>query len=301
MAGWVALASAVFVISAVAQPDQYNNSIPGSSTPEGQLVPPPPAAAVGYKSLVFNDDFDSLSSIDANNTGKPGFNWYIDPPVWGGIPVPLATYSVSNSVLELNSVPAGAWMTSYCIKNNCGHSFRYGYFEARIHFDAALGIKSAGWPAFWALSTYHSRVNNMDHWAELDFFEAYTGGKHDYSGDFVGTVHDWADSSKVHYQNSNNWKPLSKSVDFNKWHTYGCLWGPGKVTWYFDGQALITQNYSAAGFPDPKPNGTTTNAPAGTFSILDTDRQGMLLILGSDPNWPICVDWVRVWQAKAEK
>ena len=178
--------------------------------------------------------------------------------------------------------------------------FRYGYFEARMRFDPTLGKEGRGFPAWWAFSVYHSRVNNMDRWAELDFFEAYAEYS-DYSGAFVGTVHDWNDSSKVHYQSSNNWQPLPEETDFNKWHTYGCLWTPGEITWYFDDVPLMTQKYSATAPPEPIPNageGSPTPAPPGTFSILDTDPEGMLLILGSDPNWPLYVDWVRVWQSK---
>jgi len=300
--------SLIFMISAFAQPDKNNVTVTGSSTPLKKITPPPQAVEAGYKALVFNDDFDSINSIDINATEKPGYNWYVGLPFGGPNTLPSAL-SVSNSVLNLTRCPRNYnWaISSYCINNDFGHTFRYGYFEARLRFDPTLGKVSKGFPAWWALSTYYSRVNKMfhcKHWAELDFFEAYTNGYSDYNGAFVGTVHDWADSSKIHYQNANNVQLLPEGTDFNQWHTYGCLWMPGKVTWYFDGVALMTQNYSATAPPDPLPNagsGSPDPAPAGTFSILDTDPQGMLLILGSDPEWPIYVDWVRVWQAEKKK
>lgn len=259
---------------------------------------PEPAAQVGYDKLVFSDDFDSICTIDVMGTGKPGYNWYVDRPVWGsGITEPSA-YSVSNSVLTVSSTgDTASWaLSSFSVKGNTGHSFKHGYFEARIRFDPTLGKSCKSWPAWWSLSTLHSKLNNMDHWAELDFFEAYTGGYVDYTGALVGTVHDWADRSKVHYQNSNNWKPLPKGTDFNQWHVYGCLWRPSEITWYLDDEPLITQKFSATMPPDPLANGTTTPTPAGVFSILDEEPDGMLLILGSDPKWPIYVDWVHVWQ-----
>ena len=262
------------------------------------ITAPAPAVDAGYNKLVFYDDFDSLSTIDVNGTEKPGFKWYVDRPVWGtGITEPSA-YSISNSVLTVSSTgnSAGWAISSFSPKGNVGHSFNHGYFEARIHFNPTLGSTSKDWPAWWSLSTHHSKLNNMDHWAELDFFEAYTGGHADYAGAFVGSIHDWADGSKAHYQNSNNWKPLSKTTDFNQWHTYGCLWQSGEITWYFDEVPLMTQTYSAMAAPVPPANGTTTPTPAGVFSILDKESEGMLLILGSGPEWPIYVDWVRVWQ-----
>jgi beta-glucanase (GH16 family) len=268
----------------------------GASSTDHNLAVPIQAENVGYKNLTFNDDFNSINTIDTAGSKKTGYNWYIDPAIWGDDNAIPSAYKVSNSVLTVTNSGhyTGNWtLSSFSSRGNVGHSFRYGYFEARIRFDPTLGKKGRGFPAWWSLSTYHSRVNNMDHWAELDFFEAYTGGLSEYEGAFVGTVHDWADSSKKHYQNSNNWQPLPKETDFTQWHTYGCLWEPGKITWYFDDKPLMTLTYSATALPNPIGN---PPAPVGTYFILDRDPEGLLLILGSDTEWPLDVDWVRVWQ-----
>lgn len=275
-----------------------NENVPGSSTPVKKLKVPVQASKVGFKKLTFNDDFDSINSIDTSGSRQPGFNWYIDDGVWSNNNAKRTAYQVDHSVLTVTNSGryTGNWtLASFSSHGKTGHSFKYGYFEARFRFDPTLGKDMEGWPSFWSLSAYHSMVNNMDHWAELDFLEAYTGGFHHFDGAFVGTVHDWADSSKKHFQNSNNWQPLPKGTDFNQWHTYGCLWLPGKITWYFDDRPLMTLNYSPTAPPDPAGK---SPAPAGTFSILDSDPKGMLLILGSDTKWPMYVDWVRVWQAK---
>lgn len=295
----------VFTSNALAQSNKKEAMVAGSSTPVDRLTAPSAAVMAGYKKLVFSDDFDSINSIDINNTGKPGYKWYLGLPFGGPTTLPSAL-SVSGSVLNLTNCPRNYnWaISSYCIKSNVGHSFRYGYFEARIHFDPTLGKTSRGFPAWWTLSTHYSKVGEMfdaEHWAELDFFEAYTSGFSDYQRDFVGTVHDWANKSKTHYQNRNNVQALPKDTDFDRWHTYSCLWTPGMVTWYFDNRALMTQIYSATAPPDPLANGTTFPTPGGVFHYLDIDPEGMLLILGSDPNWPMYVDWVRVWQAEANK
>lgn len=106
--------------------------------------------------------------------------------------------------------------------------------------------------------------------------------------------YDWANSSATHYQNSNNWIG-GAGIDGN-WHTYGCLLTPGKVTWYLDGVAKMTQLYSATAPPNPLANGTITPTPAGVFNILDTETGGMAMILGSGANWPMDVDYVHVGQ-----
>lgn len=258
------------------------------STKSRKTAPPLQAVQADFKRLSFYDDFNSINTIDINGTKKPGYKWYVDSTIWA-----TGNNRVSNSVLTVanNRWTANWTLSTMTRKDTVGYSFKEGYFEAKMRFDPTLGKKAKGWPAFWSLST--SWLNNRKHWAELDFFEGYTGGNADYEGPFVGTLHDWADGAKIHYQNSNNWIPMSKdSTDYNQWHTYGCLWLPGKVTWYFDEKPLMTQFYSPTDVPNPQ---TKPNAPEGTFSFLDKDPGGVFLILGSD-EWPMDVDWVRVWQ-----
>lgn len=261
----------------------------------GEIAVPAAAAKSGFKTLTFDDEFDSLKTIDVNATGKQGYNWYTDLPFHGGRTLPSA-YSILNGVLTVSSTGWTAnWaLSSFSPGGNVGHSFQYGYFEARMRFDPALGPKSQGWPAFWSLSTSHTVTDDLTHWAELDFFEAYTGGHAPYTGAFVGTIHDWAKDSTLHYQNKNNWYP-QPVVDYSQWHTYGCLWQPGQVTWYFDGVPLITQKYFADRPPDP-PTKSQVPVQNGVFHILDSEVGGMTLILGSSPGWPMQVDYVRVWQ-----
>ncbi len=256
---------------------------------------PLPAASVGYNRLTFNDDFNSLSTIDVNTTKQAGYNWYTDLPFGGSRTLP-SDYSISDGVITMTSTGWTAnWaLSSYSSQGNVGNAFHYGYFEARIKFDPTLGLQSRGFPAWWSFSVKHSVQNYPTIWAELDFFEAYTGGYASYSGAFIGTVHDWRSNSAVHYQNSNNW--ISGTGIDDQWHTYGCLWIPGRVTWYLDGVALMTQYYSSIGLPYPQANGSGLSNQVGVFNILDTDPMGMLLILGSSPGWPMDVDYVQVWQ-----
>src|ERR1035437_2728749 len=256
---------------------------------------PPPAASAGFDHLVFCDDFDSISTIDVKGTGAPGFSWYTKLPFGGAQTLPSA-YSVSHSVLTVTSTGyTGNWaLTTRDPVTGNGHAWNFGFFEARVKFDPTLGPESQGWPSFWSLSAYHTQYNNLDIWPELDFFEAYTGGEASYSGAFVGTLHQWQDSGSINYQNSNNFQ--STSVDWNEWHVLGCLWVPGQITWYLDGNPLMTQQYSATAPPNPLANtaGGITPTPAGVFDVIDT--QTMQLIVGSSPGWPLNIDYVRVWQ-----
>lgn len=256
---------------------------------------PAPARAASFTNLAFHDDFTSLATIDRTATGKPGHLWFTDRPFGWGTTAP-ESLSASNSVLTINQTTKspnyGIGTVSPTSKE--GRGFTFGYFEARLSFDPSNSTRSEGWPSFWGLSKDHiagrpSRPRS----AELDFFEAYNDPGQPFENIFAGTLHDWSlDGAEVDRGSyGNNVHRLDK-VDFTQWHTYGCLWQPGKVTWYFDGKPIHTQTYSADAPPVPN----TGNHAAGTFSNLDSDPEGQALILGSGVNYPLKVDWVRVWQ-----
>jgi hypothetical protein len=276
-----------------------------------QAVAPEAASSAGFHSLSFCDDFNSISTIDAAGTGAPGFNWYTKWPVGRGgrgsgqnQTLPDA-YSVSHSVLTVtNTGQTEAWaLTTRDPITGNGQAWNFGFFEARIRFDPTLGPKAVWFPAFWSLSSFRTQFRDEDVWPELDFFEAYTqgpngrGGNGDYPGEFLGTIHHWqhnGNGEQLNYSNSNNNQKVD--ADWSQWHVVGCLWVHGKVTWYLDGKALMSQEYSATAPPNPLPReraGANTNF-TGVFDVLDT--QTMQLILGSAPEWPMYVDWVRVWE-----
>jgi len=282
-----------YVVSAVNAYGESANSSEVSATPMAISVPAA-AAGAGYTNLVFDDEFNSINTIDVNNTGAPGYNWYVQLPFGGGT-VPSSAYTVSNGVLVLAyGDHSASWaLSTWNCAGNTGHAFRYGYFEARVHFDPTLGTNAAYWPAFWSFPIDHT-CGSASHWNELDFFEAYTGGFASYSGAFVGTVHDWTyNGSYINCQNANNYTPTS--VDWNQWHILGCLWKPGQISWYLDNNLLETQYYSATGTPNPCANCTSGSGCAtGLFSVMDSESN--LVILGSSEHWPMYVDWVHAWQ-----
>ncbi len=243
------------------------------------------------------EEFNSLASIDLGQTGADGYLWYTDAP-FGWPALPADSLSANRSVLTINQTSGEeSWgLFTASAKSGKGRGFRFGYFEARLAFDPSHSLTSTKWPSFWALKfdSITGRSSNP-RWPELDFFEAYHAPKTAFEKALVGTLHDLTagNPEKDRSSQPNNYH-LLPHVDFQQFHTYGCLWQPGSVTWYFDGTPVITQKYSTHGVPVPNPAGH----PVGTFSNMDTDTvpNGMTLILGSGMNYPLQVDWVRVWQ-----
>lgn len=135
-------------------------------------------------------------------------------------------------------------------------------------------------------------------YSELDFFEALVVSEERVDG-FLGTLPDWRDGLNIDYYNHNDWQETH--TDWSQWHTVGVLWIPGSVTWYLDGNPLMSQLYGSNISPSPLPvnvNGITP-APPGIFSNLGDDSMGQQIVIGSDPNWPLMIDWVRVWSWEA--
>lgn len=270
-------------------------------TPTAPVVPSA-AAAAGMSKLAFADDFTSTASIDLKATGAAGFNWYTSGVhAWGQPDTPAADLSISNSVLTINPSRTNFNMNISTADANTGRgrTFGHGYFEARMKFpvqSAPAPMTADGrfaWPSFWAESQAHilGTKGSQPAWGELDFFEACVGPK-----DFVGTLHDWGTrGSGSHVQNANNTTPTQ--ADFTQWHTFGCLWQPGSVSWFLDGQLVHRQTWT--GSANPMPYDANLQPYSAAFDILDIEpgRGGMNVILGSGIGRPMSIDWVRIWTA----
>lgn len=284
------------------------------------LAAPPEALAAGFSSLSFRDDFGSLDSIDLADTGKAGYGWYTRLPFEGGSKTNASCLTVgahtdaagvrSDSVLTINQDHWNWNQALYSVhQSDVGQSWQYGYFEARLCYPDRVGAMPlmpmqdvpasvAGWPSWWSVARRHITGNELKHtdgsnrYLELDFHEFYSSATQDaaYGGRLVGTVHDWYSGTSHRTSDGDQYGP--KIDDVAKWHTYGCLWEPGRMTWFLDGVKAHSIAYSANAAPVPNAVGN----PAGTFAIADTDTQGVALALGTGNGYPMHVDWVRVWR-----
>jgi beta-glucanase (GH16 family) len=103
-----------------------------------------------------------------------------------------------------------------------------------------------------------------------------------------GTIHEWLGNSDIYNNNSSNAYTVSSSTDLSQYHTYGLLWTPGMVSWYFDDQLM----HSAS---------TTAIFDKQTYYLVISSQVGVNWSAGNlsgvtASSIPVQVDWVHVWQ-----
>lgn len=277
-------------------------------------TPPPQSLGAGFKTLVFNDDFTNPATVATAQYQSSGANWYFaqrngkpaSPSEWSVLPNTAAAAiangntgggnnaSPNGGVLEIRTgafpnenlitLPGWALNKSGAVLPPMGQGhWQHGYFEAYIQFvpnaNPAALFSQTGWVAWfgWAaecLASYgfgSSSLNGANP-SELDFLESFghaewsSAGNQDAPGQWEATL----------INHSTNWADgfAGGILSDSNWHTYGCLWVPGTISIYFD------------------------NALVGSVSTSKTalDTQSLFMTLGTGPNWPMYVDWVRVWQ-----
>ncbi|WP_309090936.1 Calx-beta domain-containing protein, partial [Phenylobacterium sp.] len=149
---------------------------------------------------------------------KPG--WYGQ----GEKDLDYAPHSVSGGVLTIKAERLqedqreAAWGREYSsgMLNTMGvFEQKYGYFEMKAELPTAYGA----WPAFWMMPTpYVAQV-------EADIMEGLAATPH------VDYRRAWGGESN---QYDNAYK-----IDPSGFHTYGMLWTPTTVTFYYDGVAVL--------------------------------------------------------------
>lgn len=285
-------------------------------------VQPPIAAANGFNTNTVWDDFNDLSTIDVNNTLRPGYNWYMantmipqdssDGTQAAGVIQAPSSVSVNASVLKFNpSASSGGWLartgyTGNTLPRYVGSPIAAsgGYFECKMAFDGSLSgggsFPIQYWPAFWMIDIQLGLAINDNTNAgftfplpELDFME-----NHDPTH-FWWATNDWTSHTALATNTNANQISNMGSPDFASMNTYGTLWlkqsqnsGAGLIQRYFNGQHLAGADVTySSSTTSPQASGGFT----GVYSDYDTSA-GYNLEIGSGHNWPIYVDYVQVWQ-----
>lgn len=285
----------------------------------------------GY-ALVFDDEFSSPNTIDINNTGAAGYNWYARDPFGNATsPSYIKVTGGALTLLQSNNNFSFGIATAAPASNAdgfIGRTFGGGaYYEARIKFNPAnVNPAVTNWPSFWSDSvefvannsrwTAHwpGQAAGYDHFVEDDFFEYDLGTTGAYNGaiyDWYGTTGQCGGTWYCDINNNpnggnggtsaftNSEPSVPSGTDWTQYHTIGQLWVAGNAANGFHG---YIQDYFD-GVPNTDKvtwidSGTGTPPPSGTFQFSVMDQQHMWVALGTGTtnNIGFTIDWVHVWQ-----
>ncbi len=282
-------------------------------------IPIPEAAkAAGMTNLVFEDDFDSMDTIDIEATHEPGYKWYVDAY---GCRLTKEYISQQDSYIHMGGPQPKAYgLVTYSNKLDDGYLAKCGcYLEARIRAGMPTG-EYGGIPAFWTMTL--NSFKGVPQWTEggeLDVVELFiTKNKEGVDQKyFCGSMHH-------HFRKYNEDGTMEVSYTSNtvnncgyrdqfpfvgdEWHTYAVLWEEGRMAWYLDGVLTHSAEYTADALPeyfygdDPTPlprvhevyPHVTKPEIVGSHMIFNTDDQ--VVLLTSRETYPMDVDWVRIWR-----
>ncbi len=280
---------------------------------------PAAAAAAGMTKLVFAEDFETETAIDFSGEGKPGYSFYADRP-FGFVTLTPEECPMRDSVLYFKPIKC-SWATGLCSYSKAGRTgftMHYGYAEARIRAKMPEGEYN-GVPAFWGMALRDILGEQWTHCGELDVVEMFIPRHDNTKKIYAGSLHDhYRDGTKdekgyfktKYGSNLVNCTGYDDRFDYidEEWHTYAALWEPGHIAWYMDGQLMHSARYNATDLPqyyyrdDPTPLPRLEETRPGEFDdrtwpgahfVMDEEEE--VMILGCNYNWPMEVDWVRIW------
>jgi beta-glucanase (GH16 family) len=258
-----------------------------ASFPYSAQAPPSfsqrPTSALGYQ-LVFSDEFNTLDlGTEEDGSSKNSHTWYED--VWFSKQHSQRQhFSVENSSVSLiwksgQSQPDSS-ISTFARNNPHYHAWRYGYFETRMKWRPEPGA----WPAVWLIPVQAAQGGAPQESGEIDLFE----GQGTEPLTLFGTIHRWKGSQRLETSSPHNQFRLPPHTNLSEFHTYGLLWVPGRVTWYFDGTPLHSES---------------------TYPVFDREDYFLVIGMQEGSDWKsgdlsgvsaqsltLTVDWVRVWQ-----
>ena len=248
----------------------------------------------GMTVLVFEDDFDSLDTIDVNNTGDKGYKWYVERPYKFTTLTEGTDYKVADSVLTLCNVDAqyNYGIGTYHPTKKNGWSFCKGYLEFRIRIpepNIPAGNEGKGYPAVWSFPPA-TITDDMLQWVEPDWMEYWS----DQFWTFA-VHHGRRDAYKgpQTYASTNTNYTGPKALGDGEWHVVSALWDDGRLVGYLDGEKWMEFVYES-GIAVPPVNHKKGEPRDDQYRTMEWEPQ--TLILGGSETAPLEIDWIRVWQ-----
>lgn len=257
------------------QPDEPDEPDLPPVEPRPGIQPPAHARAAGLTKLIFEEDFLDSSRLSRDTKLKPGQTFCcLGPgnPVWGASVLPANAIRFEDGRVELapnNTNFQGDIISSAGLNN--GFLLRGNRWCVEIRWKHPRKSASKGFPAFWSMDARHWYTNKggpkNSEYMEPDFYE-FIGGRH------IGALHYWR---AIPRGRPEPMQQVSGGAlpDVTKFFTAGAMIVPGEYSWYVNNRKMGGKSPS-------------------WLDRMMSDFRGPLII-GSGPEFPLVIDWVRVW------
>lgn len=251
------------------------------------MLPPGAWAMSGAK--VLYDDFNSISTIDINNTKAPGFNWYVNNIFPGGgfnsvyhpavVPTPSGQISVSSSVLTLQQQSPSAFLQAQLMT------------AASVGDNTDSGIVGQGFlpPFLWEIKSSYDNVNQgSSGYLQWSLALGTLGiGKYKYRGiefdpfgvtnspgRMIGTLWTWiigTDNAAAQMGPFFSWASTGCAVGYNKWDPVSNFTANGSDLVNYGGVVYAATNMLPTNnVNNPPPNASFWSVVSPTTTNIDS-------------------------------
>ena len=214
--------------------------------------------------LAFHDEFEG-GDLDRSVWNEA---------IWYESPNETRNFAVEDGVLKIwPQRDANGNFFNRTLDTDGKYTQTYGYFE----IEAKLPVGRGTWPAFWLFNHIGDRR------PEMDVMEAYAGGEAPWGFDVGGVPHPQAYAPTVWKGDYEGQMMGSRQFDTGMdlsagFHKYGVKWEPGRQTYYFDGQEVMTVDVAMGdpmyimldlwfGSASGQPDDSTPTGPGNAFEV----------------------------------
>ena len=267
---------------------------------------PENALLAGFDELIFNDEFESLHTIDVAGAGEAGYKWYITRPFSNYKQTP-DDYEIKNGVLTMKNKNSqyNYGMATVDDTTHRGFSFNKGYLEFRLRIPGYDAEKSGG-PAVWSFppdKIFETGAGTYaKQWVEMDWMEYWGITKDRPEGHWTISMHETIRGYKADGVTVDAENVLAKHSAANRhkrglgdgeWHDISFLWVDDLLIGYLDGEETFRITYGEGEFPNPMTMNAAAEDGTGAFSYMN--EQMLALILGGSIDNQMELDYIRVW------
>lgn len=228
--------------------------------------------------------FQVENAVFENNLMKLICEWKSDAPLACGIGyVPAPSRYCNSSANEHKAI----FYHSGIIESI--NLFKYGYFEIKCK----LPFHPGSFPAFWLFNggddsdPYYEEIDIM----EYSYGDIGNGTPNRISRGLLYNPHETA-CPTASYGGSIN---IPNNGTITQWHTYGCDWQPGRITWYLDGE-IIGDYFDMDGVPT-HPLRIIANYSLNDYGVQNEYPNQIPFWRGTDN---MLIDYIKVYQLKCD-